>query len=218
MTRKQLNYIKEKQAENIFVLPTIKNRTDVDNSIFEELETIYNPDLLGMETEFKQSLNDVSLPNDFMEDTRMLEVIRKYGADTILVYLYLHTKMCKEGYRIVWNDMQKDVMCAMLAGVYKVPFERINDIIGNLLKNKLLFILNDGTEQWITSAYQIYMYERVCAKRVRDRIYKKNQSLKKEDKIKIETSVPVFSEEPKTTADFGSVSDDVFMNNDGEQF
>lgn len=207
MNNKQLQYIREKQKENIYVLPTIRMRKNIDNSITEELEVIYNPDIANVETEFKTSLNDVSLSNDFLEDTKMIQVIRQHGAEVILIYMYLHTKMCKEGYKIVWNDMQKDVVCASLFGIYKIEFEKIDIIINALIDNKLLFLINDGAEQWITSAYQIYMFERVSAKRVRDRIYKKNQALKKEDKIKVETIVPIIAEDDV----FGDVPNDAFM-------
>lgn len=206
MNNKQLQYIKNKQKENTYVLPTVKMRENISNTIIEELDTIYSPDLAQVETEFKTSLNDVSLSNDFLEDTRMIKVIREFGTDTILIYMYLHTKMCKTGYKIIWDEMQKDVLSATLFGVYKVPLENIEKIITAFIQNKLLYLIDDGKEKWLTSAYQVYMYERVSAKRVRDRIYKKNQSLKKEDKIKIETNVPVFEDDV-----FGDVPNDAFM-------
>lgn len=208
MTKKQLQYIKDKQKENTYVLPTIKMRENISNSIIEELEVIYSPDLTQMETEFKTSLNDVSLSNDFLDDTRMIKLIREYGTDVVLIYMYLHTKMCKMGYRIIWDDMQQDVLCATLCGVYKVPIENINNIINALIQNKLLFLISDGKENWLTSSYQIYMFERVSAKRVRDRIYKRNQSIKKDEKIKIETNLPKFDNEDE----FAGISSEAFMN------
>lgn len=208
MTKKQLQYIKDKQKENTYVLPTIKMREDISNCIIEELDVIYSPDLAQIETEFKTSLNDVSLSNDFLDDTRMIKLIREYGTDVVLIYMYLHTKMCKMGYRIIWDDMQQDVLCATLFGVYKVSLENINTIINALIENKLLFLINDGKENWLTSSYQIYMFERVSAKRVRDRIYKRNQSIKKDEKIKIETNLPKFDNEDE----FAGISSEAFMN------
>ena len=109
MNNKQLNYIKEKQQQNTFVIPTVTMRENIDNTIIEELETVYNPDFGGMETEYKASLNDISLPNDFLEDTTMISVVRRLGSQAVMVYVYLHAKMCKEGYKIVWNDIQQDI-------------------------------------------------------------------------------------------------------------
>ena len=63
MNTKQLNYIREKQQENIFVIPTVSMREDIDSFIIEELETVYNPDIGGLETEYKASLNDISMPH-----------------------------------------------------------------------------------------------------------------------------------------------------------
>ena len=34
----------------------VKMRKEINNSIIEELDTIYNPNIGGMDTEFKQSL------------------------------------------------------------------------------------------------------------------------------------------------------------------
>lgn len=205
MNKSQLQYVKEQQKLNIFILPSIQKRENLDNSILEELETVYNPNLLGAETEFKRTLADMSLPQDFLEDTRMIDIIRTHGTDAILVYTYLHTKMCNEGYKIKWNDLQEDIYAASLA-VYKMDISKFHGILTAFLENKLLFIVTDisGTK-WLTSTYQVFMYERVSAKRVRDRIYKKNQSLAGDNKIKIECTLPVFDEEPSVFDAFNSL-------------
>ena len=106
MKEKQLNYIREQQLKGIYVIPTVSMRKQINNAIIEELETIYNPDICGVETEYKASLNDISLPNDFLEDTNMVSVIRSYGGLALMIYMYLHERMCREGYKIKWNDIQ----------------------------------------------------------------------------------------------------------------
>lgn len=195
MNKLQLQYVKEQQKLNIITLPSIQKRENIDNSIIEELETIYNPNLLGAETEFKSTLADMSLPHDFLDDTRMISIIRTYGAEAILVYTFLHTKMCNEGYRIEWNEMQEDVYSATLF-IYKMDITKFKDILNEFIKNKLLFILTDSNGiKWLTSAYQIFMFERVSAKRVRDRIYKRNQTLNAEEKIKIKCTLPAYDNE-----------------------
>lgn len=196
MNEKQLNYIREQQQNGIYVIPTVSMRKKIDNTIIEELETIYNPDICGVETEYKASLNDISLPNDFLEDTNMVSVIRTYGGLAVMVYLYLHERMCREGYRILWNDIQIDVIKATLDGVYKVDRTLIDDVISEFIKLKLLYIISNGEEVYLTSCYQVYIFERVSAKRLRDRIYKKNSKVaKKDDKLKVETTLPAFKEE-----------------------
>ena len=125
MNKLQLQYVKEQQKLNIITLPSISKRENIDNSIIEELETVYNPNLLGAETEFKSTLADMSLPHDFLDDTRMISIIRTYGAEAILVYTFLHTKMCNEGYRIEWNEMQEDVYSATLF-IYKMDITKFN--------------------------------------------------------------------------------------------
>ena len=196
MNKLQLQYVKEQQKMNIITLPSIQKRDTIDNSIFEELETVYNPNLLGAETEFKNTLADVSLPHDFLDDTRMISIIRTYGAEAILVYTFLHTKMSNEGYKIEWNDMQEDVYSATLF-IYKMDITKLKDILSAFIENKLLYILTDSNNiKWLTSTYQIFMYERVSAKRVRDRIYKRNQSLSADEKIKIKCTLPAYDDEP----------------------
>jgi len=196
MNNNQLNYIREQQQNGIYVIPTVSMRKKIDNTIIEELETIYNPDICGVETEYKASLNDISLPNDFLEDTNMVSVIRTYGGLAVMVYLYLHEKMCREGYRILWNDIQIDVIKATLDGVYKADRTLIDDVISEFIKLKLLYIISNGEEVYLTSCYQVYIFERVSAKRLRDRIYKKNSKVaKKDDKLKVETTLPAFKEE-----------------------
>lgn len=196
MNNTQLNYIREKQQNGVYVIPTVSMRKQIDNSIIEELETIYNPDICGVETEYKASLNDISLPNDFLEDTNMVSVIRTYGGLAVMVYLYLHERMCREGYRILWNDIQIDVIKATLDGVYKADRTLIDDVISEFIKLKLLYIISNGEEVYLTSCYQVYIFERVSAKRLRDRIYKKNSKVaKKDDKLKVETTLPAFKEE-----------------------
>lgn len=196
MNEKQLNYIREQQQNGIYVIPTVSMRKKIDNTIIEELETIYNPDICGVETEYKASLNDISLPNDFLEDTNMVSVIRTYGGLAVMVYLYLHERMCREGYRILWNDIQIDVIKATLDGVYKADRTLIDDVISEFIKLKLLYIISNGEEVYLTSCYQVYIFERVSAKRLRDRIYKKNSKVaKKDDKLKVETTLPAFKEE-----------------------
>lgn len=194
MNKLQLQYIKDQQKQNIITLPSVQKREYLDNSVIEELEVIYNPDLLGAETEFKSTLADISLPHDFLDDTRMISIIRTYGAEAILIYIFLHTKMCKEGYKIEWNDMQEDVYSATLF-IYKVDITKFKDILKAFLDNKLLYIITDTNNiNWLTSIYQVFMYERVSAKRVRDRIYKRNQLLLSDEKIKIKCVLPVFEE------------------------
>jgi len=196
MNNNQLNYIREQQQNGIYVIPTVSMRKKIDNTIIEELETIYNPDICGVETEYKASLNDISLPNDFLEDTNMVSVIRTYGGLAVMVYLYLHERMCREGYRILWNDIQIDVIKATLDGVYKADRTLIDDVISEFIKLKLLYIISNGEEVYLTSCYQVYIFERVSAKRLRDRIYKKNSKVaKKDDKLKVETTLPAFKEE-----------------------
>lgn len=190
----QIQYIEEQQKQNIITLPSVHKRDYIDNFVIEELETIYNPNLLGAETEFKNTLADVSLPNDFLDDTRMITIIRNYGAEAILIYTFLHTKMCKEGYKIEWNDMQEDVYSATLF-IYKIDVSKFKDILNAFLDSGLLYIITDRHHiNWLTSTYQVFMYERVSAKRVRDRIYKRNQTLPSDEKIKIKCVVPAFEE------------------------
>ena len=196
MNTKQLNYIREKQQENIFVIPTVSMREDIDSFIIEELETVYNPDIGGLETEYKASLNDISMPHDFLEDTKMISCTRKYGGIAVLIYMYLHSKMCKEGYKIIWNEMQKDVIKATLFGVYKVDIKMIDMVIASFIEEKLLHVVDDGKEQYLTSVYQVFIFERVASKRLRDRIYKRNTKISKSaDKLKVETKLPVFKDE-----------------------
>jgi len=110
--------------------------------------------------------------------------------------LYLHERMCREGYRILWNDIQIDVIKATLDGVYKADRTLIDDVISEFIKLKLLYIISNGEEVYLTSCYQVYIFERVSAKRLRDRIYKKNSKVaKKDDKLKVETTLPAFKEE-----------------------
>ncbi len=192
MNTKQLEYVKEQQSLNIITLPSIHLRDTIDDSIIEELDTIYNPNLLGVETEFKSTLADVSLPHDFMNNTTMVQVIRDYGTQVILIYIFLHTKMCEGGYRVEWNALQKDVFSSML-GIYKVTASKFNAVIKALIENKLIYIVKDNNgKEWLTSTYQIFMYERVSAKRVRDRVAKKNQHLEAGYKIKFSTAIPTF--------------------------
>ncbi len=196
MNTKQLKYIKDKRKRGIFVVPTVTMRTTIDNSIIEELDTIYNPIIAGMETEYKSSLNDISLPHDFLENTYMISTIRKYGSGVIMMYMYLHAKMCVDGYKMVWNEIQQDIVKVALAGMYKMDINTIGEIIKALLEAKLLYLISDSEEQYLTSVYQIFIYERVSAKRLRDRVYKKNVGIKqKGNKYKIETQLPAFEEE-----------------------
>ena len=87
MNRLQLNYIKQKRLENKYIIPMVKMRKEINNSIIEELDTIYNPNIGGMETEFKQSLNDVSLEHDFSEQSDMVQIIREFGGSAVFVYM-----------------------------------------------------------------------------------------------------------------------------------
>lgn len=196
MNKYQINYIKEQQMKKIFVIPSIKKRDNIDNSIFTELETIYNPNLLGMETIFKSNLADITMPNDFLEDTAMIKLIREYGSDVVMIYMYLHSKMSQEGYKIKWDEIQIDVLSASISGVYKVSSDSFKKIIIAMIQNKLLYVIKDSTNtKWLTSVYQVFAYERVAAKRLRDRIAKRNTNLKKTDKIKTQCSIPSFEEE-----------------------
>ena len=43
MNEKQLNYIREKQQNGIYVIPTVSMRKQINNSIIEELETMSIP-------------------------------------------------------------------------------------------------------------------------------------------------------------------------------
>lgn len=198
MNRLQLNYIKEKQLENVYVIPIVKMRKELNNSIIEELDTIYNPDIGGMETEFKQTLNDVSLEHDFLEEPDMVQIVREFGGTAVFVYMYLHTKMCTEGYRIEWNDIAIDITCAMLTSVYRIVNTDIKAIIKRFIELKMLYVISDGKKQYLTSLYQIYMFERISAKRLRDRINKRNKNLKKNEKYIIEQSVPAFEEDTQS--------------------
>lgn len=199
MNEKQLNYIREQQQNGTYVIPTVSMRKQINNSIIEELETIYNPDICGVETEYKASLNDISLPNDFLEDTNMISVIRSFGGLSLMIYLYLHERMCREGYKIKWNNIQIDVIKATLSGVYKADITVIDDIISEFIKLKLLYTITNGEETYLTSCYQVYIFERVSAKRLRDRIYKKNSRLPRgADKLRVETTLPIFKEEEPT--------------------
>lgn len=201
MNKKQLSYIREKQQNGIYVIPTVSMRKKIDDTIIEELETIYKPNISGVETDYKESLNDISLPNDFLDDTNLISVINTYGGSALIVYLYLHEKMCQSGYAIVWNDTQKKVIRNILAGVYDVDKNIIDEMISEFIKLELLYVITDGKKIYITSCYQVYIFERVSAKRLRDRIYKKNsRASKKEDKLKIETTLPTFKEETPISA------------------
>ena len=75
MNKYQLNYIKKKKKKKVIIIPSIKKRDNIDNSIINELEIIYNPNLLGMETVFKSNLADITMPTDFLEDTTMIAVL-----------------------------------------------------------------------------------------------------------------------------------------------
>lgn len=212
MKTEQLNYIKEQQERNIYILPTVSLRETINDSIIEELETIYNPPLEGLETEFKSSLNDVSLPNTFLEDTKLISVIRTYGCNALLIYMSLHSKMCKEGYRIAWGELQQDVVSAILCGTYKINIEMVSEIIEEFIKLHLLYVISDGKTNYLTSIYQIFMYERISAKRLRDRIYKRNSKVKnKSEKLQIKTALPVFKEKNVTEnsfAEFGEFGEE----------
>ena len=198
MNKYQINYIKEQQKKKVIVIPSIKKRDNIDDTIFNELETIYNPNLLGMETVFKNNLADITMPNDFLEDTAMIKIIRDLGSDSILVYMYLHSKMSQEGYKIKWDEIQIDVLSASISGVYKVSPDNFKKIVIAMIQNKLLYVITDSTNtKWLTSVYQVFAYERVAAKRLRDRLSKRNTNLKKADKIKTQCTIPAFEEEMK---------------------
>lgn len=199
MNKYQLNYIKEQQKKKVIIIPSIKKRDNIDNSIINELEIIYNPNLLGMETVFKSNLADITMPTDFLEDTTMIKMIREYGSDVIMIYMYLHSKMSQEGYRIKWDDIQIDVLSASILGVYKVSADNFKNIITAMIKSKLLYVITDNNNnKWLTSTYQIFAYERVAAKRLRDRLAKRNTGLKKAEKIKTLCAIPSFEEEMKS--------------------
>lgn len=213
MNKKQLQYIKEKRKEGIYVIPTVTMRTHISNTIIEELDIIYNPPIAGLDVEYKSSLNDISLPRDFLDNTYMISAIRKHGSGAMLVYIYLHEKMCNAGYKIEWNEIQQDIIKIALSGMYKMDMASIDHIIATLLESKLLYRVFDGETEYLTSAYQIFIYERVSAKRLRDRIYKRNMSIKKkEDKYKINTQLPAFLEEEDNT----KTADSVMTRSDDE--
>lgn len=216
MNRLQLNYIKQKRLENKYIIPMVKMRKEINNSIIEELDTIYNPNIGGMDTEFKQSLNDVSLEHDFLEQSDMVQIIREFGGSAVFVYMYLHTKMCAEGYKIEWNDMAIDISCAMITSVYRITDTDIKAIINRFIEMKMLYIIKDGEKTYLTSLYQIYMYERISAKRLRDRINKRNKTVKKNEKYVIEQVVPAFEEadtQPVTEeADMQQVTEETTEN------
>lgn len=219
MNKLQLNYIKQKQLENVYVIPVVKMRKEINNNIIEELEVIYSPNIGGMETEFKQSLNDVSLEHDFLEQPDMIQMIREFGGTAIFVYMYLHTKMCAQGYCIEWNEIAEDITCAMIKSVYKIEETNVKAIIKGFVEKKMLFIISDGTKQYLTSLYQVYMYERISAKRLRDRICKRNKTAKKDEKYKIEQNVPAIEYNAEVEDFFSSLpnienSDSDFKDNE----
>lgn len=216
MNKYQLNYIKEQQQKNVIIIPSIKKRDKIDSSIINELEVIYNPNLLGMETVFKSSLADITMPADFLEDSIMIKMIREYGSDVMMIYMYLHSKMSQEGYRIKWDEIQIDVLTASVFGIYKIPIEKFKTIITALVKSKLLYVITDTqNEKWLTSVYQVFAYERVAAKRLRDRLAKRNASLKKSEKIKTKCAIPSFEEEMKAEEEIQAQEqiEDGFMDN-----
>lgn len=224
MNKKQLSYIRERQQNGTYIIPTVSMRKKIDDSIIEELETIYKPSISGVETDYKESLNDISLPNDFLDDTNMVSVINTYGGSALTVYLYLHEKMCQGGYCIVWNDTQKKVMRNILAGVYDVEKRMIDDMISEFIKLGLLYVISDGEKNYLTSCYQVYIFERVSAKRLRDRIYKKNSKMPRgENKLKVETTMPVFKDESIITTtvyngENGTTTTKVFEDEEAERF
>lgn len=192
-------------------------REEIDNTIIKELDTIYSPNVGGVETEFKQSLNDVSLERDFLEQQGMIQIVRTFGGNAVLIYLYLHTKMCEAGYRIEWNDIAIEISCAMLKSLYKVNEETVITIINEFVKSKMLYIITENNKPYLTSLYQVYMYERISAKRLRDRICKRNKSAKKNEKYTIVQTVPAFENCDNKSTNNSNV-DNMFQGISGEEF
>ena len=104
----------------------------------------------------------------------------------------------------------------MITSVYRITDTDIKAFINRLIEMKMMYIIKDGEKTYLTSLYQIYMYERISAKRLRDRINKRNKTVKKNEKYVIEQVVPAFEEadtQPVTEeADMQQVTEETTEN------
>lgn len=148
-------------------MPIIK-KTTIDNTIFKELNEKYPPVSAENGVTYKQKLEYLTFETDFMTDTNLRKLRKKYGNDIIAVIFYLRIKMCDDGWKVradgdAYNYLIDD--CAHNCGIDE---DVVDAMIQDLIQYQIFFSVQDESHEegvWLTCPQQVYNYEMACNNR-----------------------------------------------------
>lgn len=142
---------------------TIIKKTNIDNSIFKELNEKYPPVESENGVAYKQKLEYITFEIDFLSDPIIRSLRNKYGAVIIAVIFYLRTEMCKNGWKVrvdegeYYNTLLQD--CGY---VCNIDMNQANQIINDLVEKRVMYIVQDNSVEegkWMTCVQQLYNFE-----------------------------------------------------------
>ena len=148
-------------------MPIIK-KTTINNTIFKELNDKYPPVSAENGVTYKQKLEYLTFETDFMTDTNLRKLRKKYGNDILAVIFYLRTKMCDDGWKVRADGDDYNYLIGDCAYNCGIDDDAVNAMIQDLIQSQIFFSVQDESFEegiWLTCPQQVYNYEMACNNR-----------------------------------------------------
>lgn len=148
-------------------MPIIK-KTTIDNTIFKELNDKYPPTSAENGVTYKQKLEYLTFETDFVTDTKLRTLRKKYGNDIIAVIFYLRTKMCEDGWKVRVDGDAYEYLIEDCAHSCAIDKDKVKEIHRDLVQDRFFFQVQDKSfeeGEWLTCPQQVYNYEMACNNR-----------------------------------------------------
>ena len=141
----------------------IMKKTNIDNSIFKELNEKYPPVESENGVAYKQKLEYITFEIDFLSDPIIRSLRNEYGAVVIAVIFYLRAEMCKNGWKVRVDEGEYyNMLVQDCSYVCNIDVNQANNIIHDLVKRRVMYIVQDASVEegrWMTCVQQLYNFE-----------------------------------------------------------
>lgn len=148
---------------------TVKKRTEITNNTLEEINNLY-PRFSKRGIEYTLGQTYVTVEADSLDEPTIRKLLRKYGGDVIAVIIFFRLGMCQPyGWYLDASEDNIEMLISDCAYKLKLEEARVKEILDTLIESKIFWRISDNKGTYLANIQNLYTYEILNTKRLRDR-------------------------------------------------
>lgn len=144
-------------------------RRFIGQDIINELNAKYPPQCEANGVVYKTDLKYITFEPDDDIDATIVAFDVQIGFGVFNVIFYFAEEMMKDGYRVRVDGQNMQRHTFICQGKYRVPAEKVQQIVDYLISCNYFFLISDGTYTYLTTCQAVYDYERCMNTRIENR-------------------------------------------------